>query len=409
MTHLSNQDQTELQIDNLDQLYNFHFQRALVRSGASFGMWLFAFFAFLFGIIKADNFTGISISVALVILMNPPILWILKRGYSHNLYTYLPRLIHGLEISAFTAIVYSLGGIEATYLIPIYATLIIYDGVVSPRRTPFITAGACGAAFGLMVAIEYVGLIPHLNVKIDYYLPLENQLMIVLVVFGLLFVVAFISSHAADLLKKNRDRLQQQNEELNLAKMAADKASKAKSNFLANMSHELRTPLNHIIGFTEIVLDKNFGDLNEVQEEYLNDVHHSSRHLLSLINDILDLSKVGAGKIELEPSNCNLKMVLENSLIMIKEKALKHGIKLVINMDGIPETIRADEHRLKQIMYNLLSNAVKFTPGGGSITLAAKLGTGYSVVEHGNTDEQTSTQYPIPIEISSKFLSRTRV
>jgi signal transduction histidine kinase len=236
---------------------------------------------------------------------------------------------------------------------------------------PFITAGACGAAFGLMVALEYVGLIPHLNVNLDYYLPLENQLMIVLVVFGLLFVVAFISSYTAGLLKKNRDSLQQQNEELNLAKMAADKANNAKSEFLANMSHELRTPLNHIIGFTEIVLEKNFGELNEMQEEYLNDVHHSSRHLLSLINDILDLSKVEAGKIELEPSNCNLKMVLENSLVMIKEKAMKHRIRLTMDMDGVPETIKADERKLKQIIYNILSNAVKFTPDGGEILLTA--------------------------------------
>jgi PAS domain S-box-containing protein len=192
-------------------------------------------------------------------------------------------------------------------------------------------------------------------------------------------------------------------------KEVAEAANSTKSEFLANMSHELRTPLNHIIGFTELVVDKNFGDLNETQEEYLTDALHGSKHLLSLINDILDLSKVEAGKLELEPTDINLKMLLENSLIMITEKAMKHNVKLSTHIDGIPETITADERKLKQIMYNMLSNAVKFTPDGGSITLAAKLGTGYSVVEHGNADEQTSTQYPIPIEISSKFLSRTQV
>ncbi len=157
-----------------------------------------------------------------------------------------------------------------------------------------------------------------------------------------------------------------------LERMAAEDANKAKSDFLANMSHELRTPLNHIIGFTELVVDKNFGELNEVQEEYLGDVLISSRHLLSLINDILDLSKVEAGKMELELTDVNLKILMENSLIMIKEKAMKNRIKLTTEAQDIPETISVDERKIKQILYNLLSNAVKFTPEGGDIILAAK-------------------------------------
>ena len=161
-------------------------------------------------------------------------------------------------------------------------------------------------------------------------------------------------------------------QEMKVAKELAEKASKAKSEFLANMSHELRTPLNHIIGFTDLVLNNKCGELNEVQSEYLTDVRESSYHLLSLINEILDLSKVEAGKLELQLGSVNLRELLENSLTMIQEKAIKHGINLSNHLNGIPDTITADELKLKQIIYNLLSNAVKFTPDGGNISITAR-------------------------------------
>jgi signal transduction histidine kinase len=173
-------------------------------------------------------------------------------------------------------------------------------------------------------------------------------------------------------MKQNQLKLEEEKIKLAEAKKEAEKANKAKSEFLANMSHELRTPLNHIIGFAELILDKNFGELNEIQTEYLSDIHQSGAHLLSLINDILDLSKVEAGKLELQPCNVDLRRLLDNSFTMIKEKALKHGIKLSNNFNGAPDTIIADERKLKQIMYNLLSNAVKFTPDGGKISIKAE-------------------------------------
>ncbi|MFC1821124.1 sensor histidine kinase [Thermodesulfobacteriota bacterium] len=184
-----------------------------------------------------------------------------------------------------------------------------------------------------------------------------------------------IKIRTADLRAANRalsDTLKKASE----VAQEAELASRTKSEFLANMSHELRTPLNHIIGFTELVVDKNFGELNATQHDYLKDALNSSRHLLSLINDILDISKVEAGKMELESSDINLKTLLENSLVMIKEKAMKNGIQLSTKIVGIPETITADERKLKQIVYNLLSNAVKFTPKRGSICLMSMKVTG---------------------------------
>jgi signal transduction histidine kinase len=137
------------------------------------------------------------------------------------------------------------------------------------------------------------------------------------------------------------------------------------------MSHELRTPLNAIIGFSEVLQEHMFGDMNEKQEEYINDIHSSGKHLLSLINDILDLSKVEAGRMELEIETFDMPAAIDNALTLIKERAGRHDIELSSTVDAAVGEIRADERKFKQILLNLLSNAVKFTPEGGRIAVAA--------------------------------------
>jgi two-component system sensor histidine kinase/response regulator len=176
-------------------------------------------------------------------------------------------------------------------------------------------------------------------------------------------------------LESRNSQLERIEMALTISKESADASNRAKSDFLANMSHELRTPLSAIIGFSELLDEKLFGDLNPKQGEYVKDIIESGRHLLSLINDILDLAKIEAGKMEMELSTFSVATLLENSLAMVKEKCMKHGVALSLN---IPEPVRnllisADERKLKQIMFNLLSNAAKFTPNGGAITVGARL------------------------------------
>jgi len=150
-------------------------------------------------------------------------------------------------------------------------------------------------------------------------------------------------------------------------------ANRHKSEFLANMSHELRTPLNAVIGFSEVLLERMFGEVNPKQEEYLNDILSSGRHLLSLINDILDLSKIEAGRMELEAQPFDLPAALDNALTLIRERAARHSIGLEIHVDSRIGEVVADERKVKQVLLNLLSNAVKFTPEGGKITMSAAL------------------------------------
>jgi len=148
-------------------------------------------------------------------------------------------------------------------------------------------------------------------------------------------------------------------------------ASQHKSEFLANMSHELRTPLNAIIGFSEVLADRMFGELNAKQEEYLKDIYASGTHLLSLINDILDLSKIEAGRMELELTDFDLPTALDNALTLVRERAGRRSISLQMSVDVQLGEVRADERKIRQVVLNLLSNAIKFTPEGGRIEIAA--------------------------------------
>jgi signal transduction histidine kinase len=170
------------------------------------------------------------------------------------------------------------------------------------------------------------------------------------------------------------------NQELERLYKQLDAANRHKSEFLANMSHELRTPLNAIIGFSEVLKERMFGALNEKQTEYVADIHASGRHLLSLINDILDLSKVEAGRMELALAPFDLPSAISDAFTLVHERAARHDIALEIEIDARLGRFTGDERKFKQILMNLLSNALKFTPAGGRVSLmAAPLDDGIEV------------------------------
>ena len=177
----------------------------------------------------------------------------------------------------------------------------------------------------------------------------------------------------------NRDELgalaenvNQMNDELRRLYRELETASQHKSDFLANMSHELRTPLNAIIGFSQVLRDGMVGDVNEKQAEYLDDILSSGNHLLSLINDVLDLSKVEAGQVELERAPFSLQDALERGIAMVRERATRDGVQVTLAANPDVDVVAGDERRIRQVIFNLLTNAVKFTPPGGSVAVRAK-------------------------------------
>ena len=167
-------------------------------------------------------------------------------------------------------------------------------------------------------------------------------------------------------------RVEDRTRDLQEAMLLLEAGSKHKSEFLANMSHELRTPLNSILGFSDLLRDQKVGPLTEKQARYVYNIRESGRHLLTLINDLLDLSKVEAGKLELRPEVFNLREAIETALTGIRPQSLAKALELTLQVDEALSLLTADPVRFKQILLNLLSNAIKFTPKGGSITVTAR-------------------------------------
>jgi signal transduction histidine kinase len=166
---------------------------------------------------------------------------------------------------------------------------------------------------------------------------------------------------------------------------ALELASRHKSEFLANMSHELRTPLNAIIGFSDVLLQRYFGELNPKQDEYVRDILSSGKHQLALVNDILDLSKVEAGRMELDVTQFSLAALVADASALLRERATQKGVRLIVATDETLGSIDADERKIKQVLLNLLMNAIKFTPSGGTITVSGSRTTAHVSISVADT------------------------
>jgi signal transduction histidine kinase len=197
----------------------------------------------------------------------------------------------------------------------------------------------------------------------------------------------------------NRDELgalavnvNRMNDELQRLYKELETASKHKSEFLANMSHELRTPLNAIIGFSQVLREGISGEVNAKQQEYLDDILTSASHLLALINDVLDLSKVEAGQVELQVAPFSLQEALERGVSMVRERATQDGVQLTLHANGNLDVVVGDERRIRQVIFNLLSNAVKFAPAGGQVDVKATQSNGEVTVSVADTGPGIAAQ-----------------
>ena len=276
--------------------------------------------------------------------------------------------LHGIPCDRFPWLMARLSHFEVIHM-PRVADL---PAEANAERESFRAHGIQSAVVVPLVYGEsLVGFLGFDSVRREKYWPEEDVAL--LKVMGEIIVNAIERKRAEATLAEERaslaSRVAERTAELSAANAELARAARLKDEFLANMSHELRTPLNAILGLTEALQEQNRGPLNEHQLKSLRTIEESGRHLLSLINDILDLSKVGAGKLELQLEPVAVDMVCQASLMFVKQAAVKKRIRVSFDGSRSPATILADQRRLKQVLVNLLSNAVKFTAEGGQIGL----------------------------------------
>lgn len=387
-------------VDYLKIIYRRHFQGALVRSGASVIMWLFALATFLTSIITMSEFKGMTLSVVYLILINPPTLLLLKRITNMHTYRYASLLINFLEVLGYTAILYFVGGIEATFITLIYAALITYVGIVGSRKLPFIIAILCSVTFTLVVVAEHFGFIPHQGVLKSFESPWSIQLYRLSVIIALLFVIAYISSYASSLLKKNRDKLRQQNldlmektaslsdaeqqlrtahqdleirikertDELVKAEERLQRAEKmeALGTLAGGVAHDLNNVLGIVVGYSELLHDKI--DESSPMKSYVMNIMQGGERAAAIVQDLLTLARRGihAGKV----INLNTTIIdFQKSPEFMNPSSFHPEVNIKTNLDSDLLNITGSPVHLSKTLMNLVSNAAEAMPNGGELVI----------------------------------------
>ncbi|MEJ2167031.1 MAG: ATP-binding protein [Desulfobacterales bacterium] len=373
----------------LKKLYKRHVRGAIVRSTASLCMWTFALAGYEAGFLKSNHFIGISISVVYLILINLPTLYVLKYITGRLFYKIFSLFINQLEIVGYTAIIYFCGGIEAGYLTLLYAALIVYVGVAAQRINSFIVAGLCITTYSLMVVLSLAGVLPHVSIIPDQKINPPFQLFILVVIVGLLFVLAFISATTADLLRKSRNKLYEQNLKLAVAikklrqefedrkrsesekqelqkKLQRAQKMEAIGTLAGGVAHDINNVLSGIVSYPDLLL------LQIPEEDPMRDslltIKKSGEKVAAIVQDLLTLTRRGVVASELVNFNDIIasyqespeyeKMLLYHPQVNVATELEKD----LLNIEG--STI----HLSKTIM-NLVSNAAEAMPEGGTILI----------------------------------------
>jgi len=373
--------------EKLKKLYKRHARGAFVRSIASLGMWTFAWVGYGIGFLKSYHFIGISISVVYLILINFPTLLALKYITGKPAYKIFSLFINQLEIIGYTAVIYFCGGIEAAHLTLLYAALIVYVGVAAQRKYSFIVAGQCVSTYSLMVVLTLTGILPRITVIPDQKISLSIQIFILAVIIGLLFVVAFISATTANLLRKNRNKLYEQNLKFGIAikklrrefedrkrseiekqelqkKLQRAQKMEAIGTLAGGVAHDINNVLSGIVSYPDLLLLQI--PENDPMRDPLLTIKKSGEKVAAIVQDLLTLARRGVAASDLVNFN-DIIISYQESPEYEKTLLYHPHVNVEIGLEENLFNIFGSTIHLSKTIMNLVSNAAEAMPEGGTI------------------------------------------